>query len=283
MALTSLSFLYYADNRKAVIEVTKKVLITGVSSGIGRLTAELMAQHGWQVAATSRDPLPLASWANQHNISVFPLDVTSEVSVAAAVPAVVESFGRIDVLVNNAGYGLFGPLEGATIEEVEIQFRTNLFGVIALIRHVMPIMRKQHSGTIINVSSIGGRTAAPFASLYHASKFAIEGFSESFRYEASLHGIRVKLVEPEHFKTVLSADLSVSLDTKSTRRNFGITWSGYIRKIATPRQQPQWQRLSYMRRRIALRGSDIPSTGLSFWHSPAFCQTRSGAHSMKPV
>lgn len=181
--------------------MTKKVLITGVSSGIGRLTAELMAQHGWQVAGTSRDPMPLATWANQHNISVFPLDVTNEVSVAATVLAVVESFGGIDVLVNNAGYGLFGPLEGATVDEVELQFRTNLFGVIALIRHVMPIMRKQHGGTIINVSSIGGRTAAPFASLYHASKFAIEGFSESFRYEASLHGIRVKLVEPEHFRT----------------------------------------------------------------------------------
>ena len=181
--------------------MTKKVLITGVSSGIGRLTAELMAKRGWQVAGTSRDPIPLTAWANQHNISLFPLDVSDEASIAAAVPVVVEKLGGIDVLVNNAGYGLFGPLEGATIEEVELQFRTNLFGVIALIRHVMPVMRTQHSGTIINVSSIGGRTAAPFASLYHASKFAIEGFSESFRYEASLHGIRVKLVEPEHFKT----------------------------------------------------------------------------------
>ena len=181
--------------------MTKRVLITGVSSGIGRLTAELMARRGWQVAGTSRDPIPLAAWANHHNVRVFPLDVMDEASVTMAVLAIVESLGGIDVLVNNAGYGLFGPLEGATVEEVEVQFRTNLFGVIALIRHVMPVMRKQQNGTIINVSSIGGRTAAPFASLYHASKFAIEGFSESFRYEASLHGIRVKLVEPEHFKT----------------------------------------------------------------------------------
>ena len=181
--------------------MTKRVLITGVSSGIGRLTAELMAGRGWQVAGTSRDPIPLAAWANHHNVRVFPLDVTDEASVTQVVLAIVESLGGIDVLVNNAGYGLFGPLQGATVEEVEVQFRTNLFGVIALIRHVMPVMRKQQNGTIINVSSIGGRTAAPFASLYHASKFAIEGFSESFRYEASLHGIRVKLVEPEHFKT----------------------------------------------------------------------------------
>jgi NAD(P)-dependent dehydrogenase (short-subunit alcohol dehydrogenase family) len=181
--------------------MAKTVLITGASSGIGRVTAELMAQKGWQVAATSRAPAELQSWAGEHNVTVLPLDVTDEASVAAAVKATVERFGQIDVLVNNAGYGLFGPLEGATTEEVEQQFRTNLFGAIALIRHVMPLMRSRRSGTIINVSSVGGRTAAPFASLYHASKFAIEGLSESFRYEASLHGVRVKVVEPAHFKT----------------------------------------------------------------------------------
>ena len=181
--------------------MAKTVLITGASSGIGRLTAELMVQKGWQVAATSRAPAELQSWASERNITVLPLDVTDEASVAAAIKATVERFGQIDVLVNNAGYGLFGPLEGATPEEVEQQFRTNVFGAIALIRHVMPLMRSRRSGTIINVSSIGGRTAAPFASLYHASKFAIEGLSESFRYEASLHGVRVKVVEPAHFKT----------------------------------------------------------------------------------
>jgi NAD(P)-dependent dehydrogenase (short-subunit alcohol dehydrogenase family) len=181
--------------------MTKIVLITGVSSGIGRLTAELMALRGWQVAATSRDPAQIADWAKQHGISMVSLNVLNEASVAAAISTVMERFGRLDVLVNNAGYGLFGPLEGATADDIELQFRSNVFGPITLIRHVMPILRRQQSGTIINVSSIGGRTAAPFASLYHASKFAIEGFSESFRYEASLHGIRVKLVEPVHFKT----------------------------------------------------------------------------------
>jgi short-subunit dehydrogenase len=105
------------------------------------------------------------------------------------------------VLVNNAGYGLFGPVEGTPTDEIERQFHTNVAGPIAMIRHVMPHMRARRSGTIINVSSLGGRTAMPFASLYHASKFAVEGFSESFRYEAALHGIRVKLIEPSHFKT----------------------------------------------------------------------------------
>jgi NAD(P)-dependent dehydrogenase (short-subunit alcohol dehydrogenase family) len=181
--------------------MAKTVLITGASSGIGRVTAELMARRGWQVAATARDTAALRDWRIQPGPEAFQLDVTDEASVAAAVAAVVRRFDGIDVLVNNAGYGVFGPLEGASIEHIETQFRTNVLGSIALIRHVMPIMRSRRSGTIINVSSIGGRTAAPFASLYHASKYAIEGLSESLRFEASLHGIRVKLVEPGHFKT----------------------------------------------------------------------------------
>src|SRR5262249_8116202 len=148
---------------------------------------------------------------------------TQETSIAAAVSACVDRFGGIDVLVNNAGYGVFGPLEGTTPEQVELQFRTNLIGAIALIRHVMPIMRRQGSGTIINMSSIGGRTAAPFASLYHASKYAIEGFTESFRYEASLHGIRVKLIEPAHFKTgfiTRSLQTSTHADYDTAFRNY---------------------------------------------------------------
>ena len=179
----------------------KTVLITGASSGIGRVTADLMARSGWNVAATARDVVPLTVLETMPNVAALPLDVTREASIAAAVAATVERFGAIDVLVNNAGYGVFGPLEGTAPEEIERQFRTNLLGAIALIRHVMPVMRAQGGGTIVNVSSIGGRTAAPFASLYHASKFALEGFSESFRYEAALHGVRVKLVEPGHFKT----------------------------------------------------------------------------------
>jgi NAD(P)-dependent dehydrogenase (short-subunit alcohol dehydrogenase family) len=181
--------------------MAKTVLITGASTGIGRATAELMARRGWQVAATARDTASLRDWPIQPGPEAFQLDVTDEASIAAAVAAVVRRFGTIDVLVNNAGYGAFGALEGATIEQIERQFRTNVLGSISMIRHVMPIMRSQRSGTIVNVSSIGGRTAAPFASLYHATKDAIEGFSESFRFEAKVHGIRVKLVEPGHFKT----------------------------------------------------------------------------------
>jgi NAD(P)-dependent dehydrogenase (short-subunit alcohol dehydrogenase family) len=164
--------------------MTKTVLITGASSGIGRATAVLMVRHGWQVAATA-----------------FRLDVTDQRSIAEAVARVLARFGRIDVLVNNAGFGVFGPLEGASAADVEDQLCTNLVGTIATIRHVLPVMRQQGAGTIVNVSSLGGRVAMPFASLYHASKFAIEGLSESLRYEASLHGVRVKVVEPAHFRT----------------------------------------------------------------------------------
>jgi NAD(P)-dependent dehydrogenase (short-subunit alcohol dehydrogenase family) len=181
--------------------VTKTVFITGASSGIGRLTAELFARKGWNVAATARKPESLTLFADLAHIVVFQLDVTDRESIARAFDEAVTRFGRIDVLVNNAGYGAFGPIEGTTPDEIERQFRTNVVGAIEVIRQVMPIMRRQNQGTIINVSSIGGRLAAPFASLYHASKFALEGFSESFRYEAAIHGIRVKLIEPAHFKT----------------------------------------------------------------------------------
>jgi len=179
----------------------KTVLITGASSGIGRLAAELFARKGWNVAATARNPEALTAFANLPNTAAFQLDVTNRESIARAIAQALTRFGRIDVLMNNAGYGVFGPIEGTTPEEIERQFRTNVTGAIEVTRQVMPIMRQQKAGTIINVSSIGGRIAAPFASLYHASKFALEGFSESFRYEAALHGIRVKLIEPAHFKT----------------------------------------------------------------------------------
>jgi NAD(P)-dependent dehydrogenase (short-subunit alcohol dehydrogenase family) len=176
--------------------MSKVVLITGCSAGIGRLTAELFAARGWSVAATARRPEEISL----DNVTALRLDVTDEASIASGVAATVDRFGTIDVLVNNAGYGLFGPLEGAT-GEFEAQIRTNLLGPISVISHVLPVMRAHRTGVIVNVSSLAGRVAMPFMSGYSASKFALEGLSESLRYELSLHGIRVKLVEPAHFKT----------------------------------------------------------------------------------
>ena len=181
--------------------MAKTVLITGSSSGIGRATAQLFATRGWNVAATARHPDSPGTWAEFANILPLRLDVTDEASIGAAVGAAAAQFGTIDVLVNNAGYGLFGPLEGIPPGQFEAQFRTNVFGTVAMIRHVLPLMRRQHSGTIVNVSSATGRFGSAFFSPYAASKYALEGLSESLRFELMAHGIRVKLVEPGHFKS----------------------------------------------------------------------------------
>ncbi len=185
-----------------VSEMTKTVLLTGCSSGIGRAVAEKFAAEGWNVVATARNPAKLDEFLRRYS-TVLPrrLDVTDEASIEESVTAAIDRFGSIDVLVNNAGYGLFGPFEGATNGELEAIFRTNFFGAAATIRHVLPHMRRQKSGIIVNISSLGGRIATPFAPGYFASKFALEGFSESLRYEVAPHGIRVKLIEPAHFKT----------------------------------------------------------------------------------
>lgn len=180
--------------------MTNTVLITGSSSGIGQATARFFAEQGWNVAATARNPADLSSLEGA-NVLALPLDVTDEASIASAVAATATRFSGIDVLVNNAGYGLFGPLEGTTEEQLETQFRTNVFGVVALIQKVVPLMRQRHNGTIITISSTGGRVASPFAAGYHASKYALEGLCESLRFELRPQGIRVKLIEPGHVKT----------------------------------------------------------------------------------
>ncbi|HLG54220.1 MAG TPA: SDR family oxidoreductase [Vicinamibacterales bacterium] len=176
------------------------VLITGCSSGIGRMATGLFAGRGWNVVATARQPEVLSDLAAP-NVALLQLDVTDETSVAAAVSAAVARFGRIDVLVNNAGYGHFGPLEAISGADLARVFGVNVLGLAAVTRHVLPVMRRQQSGTVVNVSSIGGRVTGPLASAYYASKFAVEGLSDSLAYELKAHGIRVKLVEPAHFKT----------------------------------------------------------------------------------
>jgi NAD(P)-dependent dehydrogenase (short-subunit alcohol dehydrogenase family) len=178
----------------------KTVLITGVSSGIGRATALLMARRGWRVIGTSREPSTVTLPATG-DLTVLRVALADRRSMRNAVERVVNDFGSIDVLVNNAAYGVYGPVEGVTDDELDLQFRTNVIAPIELARLVLPHMRRAGSGVIVNVSSVGGRIAMPFASLYHASKFAIEGFSESFRYEIAPFGIRVKLIEPGAFQT----------------------------------------------------------------------------------
>ncbi len=179
----------------------KTILITGASTGIGRATAVYFAQKGWNVAATMRDPESADASLDLPNILKPALDVTRESTIVAAFNQTLRKFGAIDVLLNNAGYGLFGPFEALTPEQMERQFKTNLHGVINTMRHIIPIMRAQRGGVIINVSSIGGRIGFPFASAYHATKFAVEGLSESMRFELKPHGIRIKIIEPGGIKT----------------------------------------------------------------------------------
>lgn len=180
------------------------VFITGASSGFGKETVKFFHQKGWNVVATMRSPEKETELIKLSNVLVTRLDVTARPSIAAAVETAIHRFGQIDVLVNNAGYGTLGALETASDEVIRQQFDVNLFGLIGVIQAVLPGMRAKKSGIIINLSSIGGRVTFPFCTLYHATKFAVEGLTESLQYELNPLGIRLKIVEPGGYKTDFS-------------------------------------------------------------------------------
>ncbi|QDA61930.1 SDR family oxidoreductase [Hymenobacter jejuensis] len=175
--------------------MAKTVFITGTSTGIGAACVRLFAQHGWQVAATMRNPAD-AKFDDLPSVRVYALDVTDGAAVTRVIAQAHQDFGSLDVLVNNAGYGLVGPFEAATDAQIQTQFATNVFGVFAVTRAALPFMRAQKSGVIINITSVGGRTAFPMNSLYHATKFGLDGFSESLWFELAPFGIQVKVVAP---------------------------------------------------------------------------------------
>ncbi|HLZ87680.1 MAG TPA: SDR family oxidoreductase [Puia sp.] len=179
----------------------KTVFITGASSGFGRATVQLFHENGWNVIATMRTPENEKSLSTPGGVLLTRLDVTDKSSIGAAVQAGMRQFGQIDVLVNNAGFGSLGALEAAPEELIRQQFDVNFFGLIEVTKAVLPQMRARRSGVIINVSSIGGRLGFPFSTLYHATKFAVEGLTESLQYELNPLGIRLKLVEPGGYKT----------------------------------------------------------------------------------
>ncbi len=176
--------------------MSRTVLITGCSSGFGETTARLFAARGWNVVATMRRPEAGAALAALDNVLVTLLDVQDQASIEAAVAEAVRRFGRIDVLVNNAGFGLFGVFEATPRDKVLEQFAVNVFGVMDVTRAVLPHFRANRSGVIVNVSSGAGVFTLPMLSLYCASKFALEGFSESLAYELAAVGVAVKIVEP---------------------------------------------------------------------------------------
>lgn len=184
----------------------KVALVTGSSSGIGFETAVALAREGYHTFASMRDTTKsrnIQDIAKKENlkIDVIELDVDKTESVDSAIEKISSDSGRIDVLVNNAGYILFGCIEDTSVEEFRSQFETNFFGVLRLIKKVAPIMRKQNSGIIVNISSVAGRIGFPGTPAYISSKFALEGLSECMRYEMAPHGIKTILVEPGVIKT----------------------------------------------------------------------------------
>jgi NAD(P)-dependent dehydrogenase (short-subunit alcohol dehydrogenase family) len=212
--------------------MTKVAVVTGSSTGIGYETSLLLARNQFATYATMRN-------LNRSNevqdivskekipLSVIQLDVNDDMSVHDAIDSILKESGRIDILVNNAGYDLFGSLEELSIEEIKQQFETNFFGVIRTTKAVIPTMRKQNSGTIVNMSSIGGRIGLfPFETAYHASKFALEGFTESLRQELGEFNINIILIEPgfissnfmENIKTAKGFDSNNSPYAKTVQK-----------------------------------------------------------------
>lgn len=191
---------------------TKTVLITGASSGLGRATAKLFQRNGWNVIATMRNPSQEMELSQLERTLVTRLDVQDLASIQQAVDSGIARFGAIDALINNAGYGAYGPLETTSIESMRRQFDVNVLGVLATTQALLPHFRAARAGTIVNVSSVGGRVAFPLGALYHGSKYALEGISEALQYELHGLGVRIKLVEPGGIKTGFSTALDLSND-----------------------------------------------------------------------
>ena len=180
---------------------SKTVLITGASTGIGKATALYFQQQGWNVIATMRNPDHGKDLQALDRVLVTALDVTDSHSIQQAVEAGLAKFHSIDVLVNNAGFGAYGPLEATSMETIRRQFDTNVIGLLETTKAVLPHFRSRHSGVIVNISSIGGKVTFPLGTLYHGTKFAVEGMSESLSYEMQAIGVKVKIVEPGAIKT----------------------------------------------------------------------------------
>ncbi len=181
--------------------MTQTVLITGASTGIGRATAVEFHKRGWNVIATMRQPEKATGLPISDRCQCLALDVTDYDSIVTAITTAKERFGAIDVVINNAGYGLTGVFENASPEQIRAQFETNVFGLMAVTRAILPHFRQRQRGIIVNVASIGGRLTFPLYSLYHSSKWAVEGFSESLQFELRPFNIKVKIIEPGPIKT----------------------------------------------------------------------------------
>lgn len=195
----------------------KVVLITGASSGIGKACAEYLVQRGYRVFGTSRRaPFPPEA-ARPGSPEMIRMDVDQDDSVRQAVGFILQETGRLDVVVNNAGFGIAGSVEDTSIEEAREQFETNFFGVLRVCKAVLPAMRERRSGYIVNVSSLGGIIALPYQGLYSAAKFAVEGLTEALRMEMRPFGVHVVLIEPGDFCTGFTAHRRMALASQENR------------------------------------------------------------------
>lgn len=197
----------------------KVILITGCSSGLGLEASILCAQNGHQVIATMRNLERSAHikekiQGKKLNLVLKQCDVNDQASVDSCIQESIKEFGRLDVLINNAGYGLISPLETIELAEARAQFETNFFGVVRMVQAVLPLMRRQKSGKIINVSSVAGIIGSPLFGIYSATKFALEGLSESLAQEVSKFGIQVKLIEPGGVHTEFGSKTNLRTGTK---------------------------------------------------------------------
>jgi NADP-dependent 3-hydroxy acid dehydrogenase YdfG len=197
-------------------DVSKAVLITGCSTGIGRATAERLAGSGHTVYATARKPESIAD-LEAKGCKTMALDVTDEESMRAAVAAVEEAEGAVGALVNNAGYSQSGAIEDVSMESVRRQFETNVFGLLRMCQLVLPGMRRQSSGRIVNISSMGGTLVFPGGGIYHATKHAVEALSDALRFEVRGFGIGVSIVEPGLIKTEFATAAERSIDEGTAR------------------------------------------------------------------
>ena len=202
-----------ADTAKAA----KAVLITGCSTGIGRATAEHLADRGWTVYATARRPESIAD-LGEKGCKTLALDVTDEASMQAAVSEVEAAEGAVGVLVNNAGYSQSGAVESVKLDEIRAQFETNVFGLVRMCQLVLPGMRHQHWGKIVNVSSMGGKLTFPGGGIYHGTKHAVEAISDALRFEVRGFGVDVIVIEPGLIRTQF-AEAAVSKIESGTTAN----------------------------------------------------------------
>jgi NAD(P)-dependent dehydrogenase (short-subunit alcohol dehydrogenase family) len=204
--------------------MTQTILVTGSTSGFGRLTVETLARQGYRVFAGMRaaagknapvaEELRALAQRERLALHLVEIDVTDDASVEQAIAVIIETTGRLDVVVNNAGVSYSGPLEAFTLEQVRQQFETNVFSVLRVNRAALPQMRKQGSGLLLQIGSIAGRLALPFQGLYGATKFALEGLTESYRYELAPFGIDAAIIEPGTYPTTISANRQVAVDAE---------------------------------------------------------------------